>query len=475
MKIHFVGIGGRGVSRLAQIAMQMGHSVSGSDKADKSILTDLRNQGITIFNEHNASNIEGVNLIIHSVSIAYDNVELLAARERCIPIFPLVRGLSKLLSQENQHPIAVAGTYGKTTTTTLLAIVLDHAGFDPTIYVGGRAATLRGQGARVGKGNFAVIEADEYYGQFFEINAAGIILTGIELNHLDYYKTAENMYRAFENFIEHNRATSQVILVCSDSPRIRDYIIPRQENNVVTYGIHSGEWHASQIRPSPSREAMDFAVNYKEGLIGTFRLHGSGYHLIQNALGVIAMAHTLGARVEDIHNGLLEYRDPERHFEHKYSSKYIVVIDDNARIPIQIDAAIQAARWAFPDNLLVIIGGFWGKLNPRELDIYAASLHKSDYVFLMPVGDASVEFGGAEKPDADQQLVVEIERYGKSKAYTMKNKANLIQVITNAVQCNQTVTVMTLGYDSYSHEFRQITIDIITAVEALDALKKGQN
>jgi UDP-N-acetylmuramate--alanine ligase len=338
--IHLVGIGGAGLSAIAKVLLEEGYQVSGSDLKLSPLTDSLAAAGARISEGHAAQNVEGAHLVVVSSAIPPDNVEVVAAREKGLPVVKRAQILGEMMA--GRYGIAVAGTHGKTTTTGMIACVLLEAGCDPTFIVGGVLQNL-GTNARAGRGPHFVIEADEYDRTFLGLSPRLAVVTNIEMDHPDCYRDLEDMTDAFRTFLR----PIPTIIGCADEARVRELLteFAAEEHKVITYGLTEGvEWRAVAIQPG------QFSLQHGSKPLGRFGLQVPGVHNVRNALAAIAAASEVGISLADTERALRCFQGARRRFEHKGTVGGVVVIDDYAHHPTEIRATLAAARERYPDR-----------------------------------------------------------------------------------------------------------------------------
>ena len=354
--IHFVGIGGSGMSGIAEVMFNLGYGISGSDLSDNSATQRLASLGIRISQTHDRDNIIGADAVVVSTAVKDDNPEVIAARERRIPVVPRALMLSELM--RFKQGIAVAGTHGKTTTTSLVASILAEGGMDPTFVIGGRLNAAAAN-ARLGEGNFLVAEADESDASFLMLSPVISIVTNIDADHMETYgQDFGKLKQAFVDFL--NRLPFYGIAVlCTDNPQVRE-IMPQVAKQVVTYGFDaSANVRAENVRAQGGQ--MTFDCVRQNGHTSRFAvtLNLPGIHNVLNALAAIAVATELGVADADIVRALAEFKGVGRRFQ-RYgeislpSGGQFTLIDDYGHHPTEMKATLAAARAAFPDRRLVL-------------------------------------------------------------------------------------------------------------------------
>jgi UDP-N-acetylmuramate--alanine ligase len=343
-RIHFVGIGGAGMSGIAEILLEYELAVSGCDQASSEVTERLRQLGASISQGHSADHLENVELVVISSAVADANPEVQEARRRGIPVVRRAEMLGELMRLK--YGIAVAGTHGKTTTTSLVGTVLTEAKLDPTVIVGGRLR-LSGTGARLGRSQYLVAEADEFDRSFLRLTPVIAVVTTIDRDHLDTYRDLDEIEDAFVSFASRVPFFGRVI-VCLDDPHVRR-ILPRlADRRIVTYGLSpQAELSAVDIVPLPW--GSRFSVrSLRGGLLGDIELPMPGRHNVLNALAAVGVALTLRIGWDDIAAALAGFRGVHRRFEPMGSWRGAVVVDDYAHHPTEVAATLDAARQSFP-------------------------------------------------------------------------------------------------------------------------------
>lgn len=338
-KVHFIGIGGISMSALAEILLEYGYKVSGSDRA-KSHLTDkLQAMGAKIFIGHDTKNIEDADIVVYTAAVKDDNPELMEARSRKLIIYDRAEFLGQIMKRYKKG-VAIAGTHGKTTTTSLVSLMLLRANLDPTLMIGGEVDILGGN-VRVGKSPYFVTEACEYKESFLKFYPFIGVILNIDADHLDYYKDINHIKEAFLKFGKLIPKDGLVVGYAEDENVIE--IFKNLECNKLTYGINRGDFKAIDIKYD-EKGCASFKVNLNDKPYGDFKLSIPGEHNVLNALATIACGHFLGIDVETIKDSLLEFKGTHRRFEKKGEKNGVVIIDDYAHHPAEIKATIKAAK-----------------------------------------------------------------------------------------------------------------------------------
>lgn len=353
--IHFVGIGGTGMNGISEVLLNMGFIITGSDLSSSTTVSRLEEMGAKIMIGHKAENIDGAHVVVKSTAIPDKNVEIIAARERKIPVIPRAEMLAELMRMK--YGIAVAGTHGKTTTTSMLALCLYQGGLDPTAVIGGKLDAL-GSSAKLGNGEYLVAEADESDGSFMLLSPTIGVITNIDPEHLEYWKTEEKLLDGFTQFASSVPFFGCVVL-CTDHERVRS-IVPKLHRRVVTYGL-SSEAMLRATHISQNGLSTAFLVLYNNETLGRIRTNMPGKHNISNALAAIAVSLELNIPFEKIQKALNNFDGVNRRFTIrargtlKPKTEPVVIIDDYGHHPVEIEATLQAARDSWPENSITAI------------------------------------------------------------------------------------------------------------------------
>jgi len=408
-RVHFVGIGGAGLSAIARVLMEQGAEVSGSDLVRSPVAEALARDGARVFVGHRVENVAGAEMIVVSSAVPASNVELQAARAAGIPVLKRPEFLARMM--EGRLGIAVAGTHGKTTTTAMVASVLLEAGLDPTFIVGGVIAGLE-TNARAGEGPFFVIEADEYDRTFLSLRPTVAVVTNVEHDHPDCYPTFVDFRAAFEEFVT-LVPPEGLLVVCWDDPVARELGQRRRAAGaaVTFFGLGEGaELRAEEVRPNFAG-GVDFLATRGARMLGLVRLRVPGAHNASNAMAALAVADFFDVSARVAREALREFRGVGRRFEVKGEADGVVVVDDYAHHPTEIRATLQAARERFPEHSL------WAVWQPHTysrtltlLEDFARAFDAADHVIVLPIyaaretdtlGVSSAEVVAAmEHPDA---------------------------------------------------------------------------
>lgn len=347
-KLHFVGIGGVGMSAIAEVMLDKGYEISGSDLSESEVVQKLRAKGAVIYKGHAAANVEGKDAIVLSSAIHQDNPEFVQAKKLGLKIFHRSDILAFLLNAAKG--IAVAGAHGKTTTSSMISVVLEHAGVDPTILIGGFVDYLNGN-AKLGKSDYLVAEADESDGSFLKFYPHIAVVTNIEDDHMDHYGSMENIIKAFIQFVQNLDKENGLAVLCFDNENIRN-IAPQLDRRYISYALeHEADYTAADIVADGPQTT--FTVVYKGEKLGAVTLNIPGRHNVLNALATIAVCHKLGLSIEAIAAGFAVFTGTKRRFQTKFRNDDVWIVDDYAHHPTEIQTTIKAARQTNPKRLVV--------------------------------------------------------------------------------------------------------------------------
>jgi UDP-N-acetylmuramate--alanine ligase len=443
--IHFVGIGGIGMSGIAEVLINLGFSVSGSDLASSATTERLESFGAKLYQDHAKENLGHADVVVVSTAVSDENPEVVAARERHIPVVPRALMLAELM--RFKQGIAVAGTHGKTTTTSLIASILAEAGMDPTFVIGGKLESAS-TNARLGAGEYIVVEADESDASFLHLSPILAVVTNIDHDHMETYEHSfDKLKNAFVEFLQQLPFWGMAV-VCIDDHNVRE-ILPRVSKPVTTYGLsEDANIRASEVRADNGK--MHFKVTRINGAKTQFdvTLNLPGQHYVQNALAAIAVASELNVPDAAIVKALAEFKGVGRRFE-RYGEiptgkgGTFTLIDDYGHHPVEMRAVIAAARGAFPDRRLVL--AFQPHRYTRTRDCF------EDFVQVISSADIALlteVYSAGEAPivAADTRTLVRAIRVlGKVEPIFVETKDELPAAIMNVVQADDVVIVMGAG------------------------------
>ncbi len=383
-RIHMVGIGGIGMSGIAEVLLTLGYSVSGSDTRPSAITRRLQELGATIFEGHEAQNVQGAHVVVTSSAVKADNPEVIEAQKQKIPVIPRAEMLAELMRLK--YGIAVAGAHGKTTTTSMVASILAAANLDPTFVIGGKV-NHAGTTARVGRGEYFVVEADESDRSFLMFDPVVAVVTTIDREHLDQYSSLEDIQSAFLQFVNHIPFYGSAIL-CLDEPNVQA-IIPNVKRPILTYGSSSqADLVISDIQMVGL--GSEFRLTYKGDDLGVFQLpHPPGMHNVRNAAAAAGVALYLNVATDLIREGLARFAGVGRRFDVKGVVNNITVVDDYGHHPAEIRATLEAARGCKFNRLLVLFQPHRYSRTQHLWDDFSRAFNQADILVLTDIYAAS--------------------------------------------------------------------------------------
>ena len=445
-RVHFVGIGGIGMSGIAEVLLNLGYKVSGSDLKSSGITERLATMGAQVFEGHKADNITGAEVVVTSSAISSNNPEVEQARALHIPVIPRAEMLAELMRLK--YGIAVAGMHGKTTTTSMVAAVLAGGGLDPTVVVGGRVDAM-GSNARLGKSQYLVAEADESDRSFLKLSPVLSIVTNIDREHMDCYRNLRNVKRAFLDFMDLVPFYGLVV-VCIDDPHLRR-LLPQIRRRTITYGTRRGsDFHIKMIECGAIAENNQpisrFEVTYKGRDLGEFRLHVPGVHNVLNATAAIAVGFGLDISLEQIRTALETFRGVDRRFQLRGKAAGVSVIDDYGHHPTEIRATLAAARQCGYRRIHVVFEPHRYTRTRDLLEEFATAFEQADTLLVLDI------YAASEKPIegvSGEGLARHIQQTGKGE---VKYVASFQQAAeTVAAEAQENDMILTLGAGSVSH------------------------
>jgi UDP-N-acetylmuramate--alanine ligase len=382
--LHFIGIGGIGMSGIAEVLLNLGYQVSGSDMKLSATTERLAGLGARVFEGHAAANIAGAKAVVFSSAIDATNPELLEARRLKIPLIARGELLAELMRLK--YGVAIAGSHGKTTTTSMTATVLNAAGLDPTVVVGGKAASMGGSNARVGQSDFLVVESDESDGSFLKLSPILAVVTNIDREHLDHYASIVEIRAAFLEFIQKVPFYGAAIL-CIDDENIQQ-LLPSVNRRTITYG--RGHHAALQIVDAECGAFESrFTVRGRRQDLGKFHLRVPGMHNVLNATAAIAVGLELDVPVDTIRQAIESYAGVDRRLQTRGQARGVTVIDDYGHHPTEIRATLAAAKLCNFGRVLAVFQPHRYTRTQHLLDEFAKSFHQADMVFVLDIYAAS--------------------------------------------------------------------------------------
>ncbi|MBM4281499.1 MAG: UDP-N-acetylmuramate--L-alanine ligase [Deltaproteobacteria bacterium] len=389
-RVHFVGIGGIGMSGIAEVLVDMGFDVHGSDLKESDTTRRLAGKGATIRTGHREDNIAGADVVVVSSAVKSDNPEVVRARALGVPVIPRAEMLAELMRLK--HGVAVAGSHGKTTTTSLVAAILNEGGLDPTVIIGGKVNQL-GSNARAGRGDTLVAEADESDGSFLRLTPTIAVVTNLDLEHVDHYKGGlPELQDAFTGFANKVPFYGLCVLCLDDENVVQ--LLPRIDRRHVTYGrSRQADWQAVDVVLDGL--SSRFRVRHRGVDRGAVHLNLVGAHNVLNALAAIAVADELGIPVATAAQALSQFQGVQRRFTHRGERAGVLVVDDYGHHPAEIKATLAAARAAYPDRrVLVLFQPHRYSRTAALKDDFARCFHDADVVLIAPVyaaGESPIE------------------------------------------------------------------------------------
>jgi UDP-N-acetylmuramate--alanine ligase len=440
-QIHFVGIGGVGMSGIAEILLNLGYRVTGSDQRKNDAVERLMQLGAKVFIGHDGTQVTGAHVVVYSSAVKSDNPELVAARQQQVPIIPRAEMLAELARLK--YAIAVAGTHGKTTTTSMVGAVLAEARLDPTIIVGGRVSAL-GSNARLGQGNFLVAEADESDGSFLKLSPTIAVVTTIDAEHLDFYGSLDRIRDAFLAFVNKVPFYGSAVL-CLDQPNIQ-MLIPKIEKRIVTYGLEPGADLAAR-RIEPIGLATRFEVVHRREPIGECRLAVPGRHNVANALAAVAVGLDLEIPFGTIAKALESFAGVQRRFQIRGTARQVTVVDDYGHHPAEIRATLSAAKSAFDGRVVTVFQPHRYTRTFHLRDEFVTAFNQADVLLVLdiyPAGEAPIP--GVTAMD----LAEGIRAHGhRDVTYLGGDRAHLVDHLAEIVRSGD--CVLTLGAGDVGH------------------------
>jgi len=456
--LHFVGIGGIGMSGIAEVMLNLGYQVQGSDISENANVQRLRVKGANVMIGQCKENVSGASGIVVSTAIKDDNPEVLAAREAGIPVVRRAEMLAELMRLK--WSVAIAGTHGKTTTTSLVAALLDGSGFDPTVINGG-VITAYDSNAKLGGGDWMVVEADESDGSFLKLRGAVAVVTNIDPEHMEHYGTVERLHNAFHQFVEAIPFYGFAVL-CIDDPDVQRLSAKVQDRRIVTYGFSPQA--DARISPITSKDGGSrFAITFfsprgeVEDCWRELFLPMAGKHNVSNAVAAIVVARELGANVDQVRNALAGFGGVKRRFTHVSEWQGVNIIDDYGHHPVEIAAVLQAARSSTSGKVIAVMQPHRYTRLHDLFDEFCTCFNEADTVFITPV------FAAGEKPiiGADQQsLVSGLKANGHRDAHAISRNDLAKQI---AAQANPGDMVLFLG----AGDITKWAYDLPSQLEAL--------
>jgi UDP-N-acetylmuramate--alanine ligase len=456
---HFIGIGGIGMSGIAEIMLNLGIKVSGSDLKRSAVTDRLAQLGAAIYEGHNATNVAGATVVVTSSAVHSNNPEVLEAQARKIPVIQRAEMLAELMRLK--YGIAIAGMHGKTTTTSMVAAVLTAGGLDPTVVVGGRVDAL-GSNARLGTTQYLVAEADESDRSFLKLSPILAVVTNLDREHMDCYHDMADVERAFVDFMDRVPFYGAVT-ACIDNALLKG-ILPRARRRVFTYGVaeeadYRLEFVESGQKPNSERGQGSgfsrFQVHTVAGSLGPFELNVPGRHNVLNATAAVAIARQLGVEPEKIAEGLANFRGVDRRFQQRGIAGGVTVVDDYGHHPTEIRATLAAARECSRGRVHVVFQPHRYSRTADLMDEFSVAFDGADTVIVLPI------YAASEDPIPGVTAERLAERIQASRVEFAAEFAIAVSVV--AASAREGDLILTLGAGSVS----QLAPQILAALEAL--------
>ncbi|MBM4338621.1 MAG: UDP-N-acetylmuramate--L-alanine ligase [Deltaproteobacteria bacterium] len=432
--IHFVGIGGIGMSGIAEVLLNLGYQISGSDVKESEVTRRLQTLGCEIHYGHKRENVKEADVVVVSSAIRPSNPEIKVAEERLIPIIPRAEMLAELMRMK--VGIAIAGTHGKTTTTSLIATILGAAGLDPTVVIGGRLNSI-GSNAKLGQGEFLVAEADESDGSFLKLMPTIAVVTNIDPEHLDYYKGIDEIKEAFLNFLNKIPFFGLAVL-CLDHPNVQS-LLPKLKKRFTTYGLTTqADFHAEEIEFDGPSTAFD--VLYHKKKIGRLRIRMPGLHSVYNSLAAVATAFELEIPFKTVQEALKDFGGIQRRFQIKGEKKGVLIVDDYGHHPVEIIATLKAAKAGWKRRVIAVFQPHRYTRTQTLFQEFLAAFYEADILILTDIyaaGEDRIE--GVEA----KALFEGIREYGHKEVTYLPDKKEIVDHLLGIVVPGD--MVITLG------------------------------
>jgi len=441
--IHFVGIGGIGMSGIAEVLNNLGYSVQGSDAVDSGNVARLRNHGVKVTVGHQAENVGGADVVVVSTAIRRDNPELIAARAQRIPVVRRAEMLAELMRLKSC--VAIAGTHGKTTTTSMVASLLDAGGLDPTVINGG-IINAYGTNARLGAGNWMVVEADESDGTFLKLPSDIVIVTNIDPEHLDHFKTFEAIQDAFRNFVE-NVPFYGFAVMCIDHPVVQALVGKIEDRRIITYGENPlADARFFDLMPIGGGSKFKVAIrDRKSGVtheIAEIALPMPGRHNASNATAAIAVAHALDISDDAIRRAIAGFGGVKRRFTKTGECNGVTVIDDYGHHPVEIAAVLKAARESYHGKIIAVVQPHRYTRLQSLFEEFCTCFNDADAVVVAdvyPAGEAPIE--GIDR----DHFALGLRAHGHREVVSLQEPADLARIINNLAKSGDLVVCLGAG------------------------------
>jgi len=435
---HFIGIGGIGMSGIAELLINLGYKVSGSDLNDTAVTRRLSALGAHVCKGHRKENLEGPDVVVYSSAVGLDNPEIIEAKERYIPVIPRAEMLAELMRLK--YGIAVAGAHGKTTTTSMIASILTSGNLDPTVIIGGRLDIWGGSNAKLGQGEILVAEADESDGSFLALSPAIAVVTNIDHEHMDHYGNMEAIRETFINFTNKIPFYGTTML-CLDNEEIQK-IIPRLKKKYLTYGLTSqADLKAREVE----REKLgaSFEVIFHKQSLGRITVGLPGEHNVLNALAATAVGLELDMDIHVIKEGLKNLGGLERRFQIKGERSDVIVLDDYGHHPTEVMATLKAAKECWPERRVIVVFQPHRYSRTKELyDRFVISFNEADILVMTsiyPAGEKEIDGVTAE------WLARGIKEHGHKEVTICQQQEEILSVLKSQVKAGDLVVTLGAG------------------------------
>ena len=440
--IHFVGIGGIGMSGIAEVMHNLGYKVQGSDIAEGYVVEGLRAKGIEVNIGHKAENLGDASVVVTSTAVKRGNPEVEAALENRVPLVRRAEMLAELMRLKNT--IAVAGTHGKTTTTSMIAAMLDHGGIDPTVINGGIINSY-GSNARLGDSDWMVVEADESDGSFLRLDGTLAVVTNIDPEHLEHYGDFDAIKKAFVEFVE-NVPFYGAAIMCLDHPEVQAILPKIRDRRIITYGFSAqADIRGDNVTPIPGGNRFDVVIMQRDGTsrrIEAIELPMPGRHNVQNAISAIAVGLEMGLSDEQVKDGFSSFGGVKRRFTKVGEVDGVTIIDDYGHHPVEIKAVLSAAREGVKGRVIAVAQPHRFTRLRDHMDDFQQAFNDADIVYVSPVyvaGEDPIEGIDSEA------VVAGLKRRGHRKADTVSNAAELAQKLSTIVESGDMVVCLGAG------------------------------
>ena len=434
--VHFVGIGGIGMSGIAEVLLNLGYQISGSDLKESEVTRRLVSLGCTVSYGHRKENVKEADVVVISSAVRSGNPEVEVAEQRLIPVIPRAEMLAELMRMK--VGVAIAGTHGKTTTTSLIATVLAAGGLDPTVVIGGRLNSL-GSNARLGQGDFLVAEVDESDGSFLKLMPTIAVVTNIDADHLDHYTGIEEIKEAFHQFLNKIPFFGLAVL-CLDHPNIQS-LIPKLKKRFTTYGLTTqADFQAKEITFEGLSTTFDVLHQRQE--VGRLRIQMPGLHNVYNALATVATAFELEIPFQVVQHALRDFGGIQRRFHIKGEKKGILIVDDYGHHPVEIMATLKAARTGWERRVIAVFQPHRYTRTQALFQEFLTAFYDADVLILTEIYPA----GEDPIPGVEARALFEgIREYGHKDVTFLRNKKEIVDHLLRIVRSGDLVVTLGAG------------------------------